>query len=128
MDRFVGYARLQGQRFAPAISAFTPSMAFMQEVEQCRSNCRVRTFCGANGTHSVPYLTPEFGIRNNKPLLSFIKVNLLPQTAWLIPNSGFEYERQLRLTGVDLNLKSVDTILRDADPLNALMPFAKCIV
>jgi len=31
---------LHGQIFAPAISAFTTSLWIMQEVEQCRSNCR----------------------------------------------------------------------------------------
>jgi hypothetical protein len=41
-------------------------------------------FAAEKGTHNVPYLKPEFGIRNNKPMLSFIKVNLLPQTAWPI--------------------------------------------
>jgi hypothetical protein len=102
MDRFVGYARLQEQLPSAYLLRLTVRTAYPTKL--------------------------ECGIRNNKPLLSFIKVNLLPQTAWLIPNSGFEYERQLRLTGVDLNLKSIDTILRDADPLNALMPFAKCIV
>ncbi|EIC30883.1 hypothetical protein Metal_3212 [Methylomicrobium album BG8] len=47
----------------------------------------VRTVNAEKGTHSVPYLKPECGIRNNKTKLSLIKVNLLPQTAWLIPNS-----------------------------------------
>jgi hypothetical protein len=33
-----------------------PTTAWMQEVEQCRSNCRVRTFWSSIGTHSVPML------------------------------------------------------------------------
>jgi hypothetical protein len=50
-----------------------------------------------NGTHSVPYLKPEFGIRNNKPRLSFIKVNLLPQASWLIFELGLSRIESYRL-------------------------------
>jgi len=42
---------LHGQIFAPAISAFTTSLWIMQEVEQCRSNCR-----GAEASPKAPTL------------------------------------------------------------------------
>jgi len=37
---FIHHERLQGQIFAPAKSVFPTSLWVMQEVEQCRSNCR----------------------------------------------------------------------------------------
>jgi len=36
----IHHERLQGQIFAPAKSAFPTSLWVMQEVGQCRSNCR----------------------------------------------------------------------------------------
>jgi hypothetical protein len=75
------------------------------------------------------YLQLEFGIRNNKPMLSFIKVNLLPQTSWLIPNSGYVREtlNPSENSGRDDGVKiSRDQVSQGSAKLALPIGFAMC--
>ena len=70
------------------------------------------------------------GFADSLQTLTAVRKNLLSRVslgAANVPNAGSDmetsfanYVRECTLTGVDLNLKSVDAILRDADPLNAI--------
>ncbi|MDX8125869.1 conjugal transfer protein TraG N-terminal domain-containing protein [Methylomonas sp. OY6] len=70
------------------------------------------------------------GFADSLQTLTAVRKNLLSRVnlgAANAPNAGSDmetsfanYVRECTLTGVDLNLKSVDAILRDADPLNAI--------
>ncbi|PKD40373.1 conjugal transfer protein TraG [Methylomonas sp. Kb3] len=70
------------------------------------------------------------GFADSLQTLTAVRKNLLSRVnlgAANVPNAGSDmetsfanYVRECTLTGVDLNQKSVDAILRDADPLNAI--------
>ncbi len=70
------------------------------------------------------------GFADSLQTLTVVRKNLLSRInlgAANVPNTGSDmetsfanYVRECTLTGVDLNQKSVDAILRDADPLNAI--------
>ncbi|WGS83863.1 conjugal transfer protein TraG N-terminal domain-containing protein [Methylomonas sp. UP202] len=70
------------------------------------------------------------GFADSLQTLTAVRKNLLSRInlgAANVPNAGSDmetsfanYVRECTLTGVDLNQKSVDAILRDADPLNAI--------
>jgi conjugal transfer mating pair stabilization protein TraG len=78
---------------------------------------------------ALPSMTGH-GFADSLQTLTAVRRNLLSRVglgAANTPNAGSDmetsfanYVRECTLTGVDLNLKSVDAILRDADPLNAL--------
>ncbi|QBC27721.1 conjugal transfer protein TraG [Methylomonas sp. LW13] len=70
------------------------------------------------------------GFADSLQTLTAVRKNLLSRVnlgVANVPNAGSDmetsfanYVRECTLTGVDLNQKSVDAILRDADPLNAI--------
>ena len=93
------------------------------------SNMGYRTTRLFEQAFAMPSMTGH-GFADSLQTLTAVRKNLLSRVdlgAANTPNAGSDmetsfanYVRECTLTGVDLNLKSVDAILRDADPLNAL--------
>lgn len=93
------------------------------------SNMGYRTTRLFEQAFALPSMTGH-GFADSLQTLTAVRRNLLSRVglgAANAPNAGSDmetsfanYVRECTLTGVDLNLKSVDAILRDADPLNAL--------
>ena len=93
------------------------------------SNLGYRTTRLFEQAFAMPSMTGH-GFADSLQTLTAVRKNLLSRVdlgAANAPNAGSDmetsfanYVRECTLTGVDLNLKSVDAILRDADPLNAL--------
>lgn len=78
---------------------------------------------------SLPTMT-ERGFADTLTTITAIRKNLLsrtqlgganaPTAGADVENSVINYVKECTLTGVDLNRKSIDEILRDPDPLNAI--------
>ena len=93
------------------------------------SNLGYRTTRLFEQAFAMPSMTGH-GFADSLQTLTAVRKNLLSRVdlgAANAPNAGSDmetsfanYVRECTLTGVDLNLKSVDAILRDADSLNAL--------
>jgi len=93
------------------------------------SNMGYRTTRLFEQAFAMPSITGH-GFADSLQTLTAVRKNLLSRVglgAANTPNAGSDmetsfanYVRECTLTGVDLNLKSVDAILRDADSLNAI--------
>lgn len=93
------------------------------------SNMGYRTTRLIEQGFGTPSMTGK-GFADSLQTLMAVRKNLLSRVnlgAANVPNAGSDmetsfanYVRECTLTGVDLNQKSVDAILRDADPLNAI--------
>jgi len=93
------------------------------------SNLGYRTTRLFEQAFAMPSMTGH-GFADSLQTLTAVRKNLLSRVdlgAVNAPNADSDmetsfanYVQECTLTGVDLNLKSVDAILRDADPLNAL--------
>ncbi|WKJ90239.1 conjugal transfer protein TraG N-terminal domain-containing protein [Methylomonas montana] len=127
--------------YAPSVrvsieDAYTGSVAVVDNVPlgpavvgSVMSNIGYRTTRLFEQGFGTPSMTGN-GFADSLQTLTAVRKNLLSRInlgAANVPNAGSDmetsfanYVRECTLTGVDLNQKSVDAILRDADPLNAI--------
>ena len=139
-DLFLAYV-LWLMLYAPSVKvliedAYTGSVVAVDNVPlgpavvgSVMSNMGYRTTRLFEQAFAMPSMTGH-GFADSLQTLTAVRKNLLSRVdlgAANTPNAGSDmetsfanYVRECTLTGVDLNLKSVDAILRDADPLNAL--------
>jgi conjugal transfer mating pair stabilization protein TraG len=139
-DLFLAYV-LWLMLYAPSVKvtiedAYTGSVVVVDHVPlgpavvgSVMSNMGYRTTRLFEQAFALPSMTGH-GFADSLQTLTAVRRNLLSRVglgAANAPNTGSDmetsfanYVRECTLTGVDLNLKSVDAILRDADPLNAL--------
>ncbi|WP_240506752.1 conjugal transfer protein TraG N-terminal domain-containing protein [Methylocaldum sp. SAD2] len=93
------------------------------------SNMGYRTTRLFEQAFSLPTMT-EHGFADTLTTITAVRKNLLsrmhlgganaPSAGGDVENSVINYVKECTLTGVDLNRKSIDEILRDPDPLNAI--------
>ncbi|MBP1151353.1 MULTISPECIES: conjugal transfer protein TraG N-terminal domain-containing protein [unclassified Methylocaldum] len=93
------------------------------------SNMGYRTTRLFEQAFSLPTMT-EHGFADTLTTITAVRKNLLsrmhlgganaPSAGGDVENSVINYVKECALTGVDLNRKSIDEILRDPDPLNAI--------
>ena len=93
------------------------------------SNMGYRTTRMFEQAFGMPTMTGK-GFADTLQTLTAVRKNLLsrvglgaanaPVAGSDMESSFANYVKECTLTGVDLNLKAIDTILRDADPLNAI--------
>ncbi len=139
-DLFLAYV-LWLMLYAPSVKvfvedAYTGSVVAVDHVPlgpavvgSVMSNMGYRTTRLFEQAFGMPSMTGH-GFADSLQTLTAVRKNLLSRVglgAANVPNAGSDmetsfanYVRECTLTGVDLNLKSVDAILRDADPLNAI--------
>ncbi|MFZ4701294.1 MAG: conjugal transfer protein TraG N-terminal domain-containing protein, partial [Candidatus Methylumidiphilus sp.] len=139
-DLFLAYV-LWLMLYAPSVKvfiedAYTGSVVVVDHVPlgpavvgSVMSNMGYRTTRLFEQAFGMPSMTGH-GFADSLQTLTAVRKNLLSRVglgAANVPNAGSDmetsfanYVRECTLTGVDLNLKSVDAILRDADPLNAI--------
>jgi len=139
-DLFLAYV-LWLMLYAPSVKvfiedAYTGSVVAVDHVPlgpavigSIMSNMGYRTTRLFEQGFSSPSMTGN-GFADSLQTLTAVRKNLLSRVSLgsaNVPNAGSDmetsfanYVRECTLTGVDLNLKSVDAILRDADPLNAI--------
>lgn len=139
-DLFLAYV-LWLMLYAPSVKvfiedAYTGSVVAVDNVPlgpavvgSVMSNMGYRTTRLFEQAFAMPSMTGH-GFADSLQTLTAVRKNLLSRVglgAANVPNAGSDmetsfanYVRECTLTGVDLNLKSVDAILRDADPLDAL--------
>ena len=139
-DLFLAYV-LWLMLYAPSVKvfvedAYTGSVVVVDHVPlgpavvgSVMSNMGYRTTRLFEQAFGMPSMTGH-GFADSLQTLTAVRKNLLSRVglgAANVPNAGSDmetsfanYVRECTLTGVDLNLKSVDAILRDAEPLNAI--------
>ena len=127
--------------YAPAVQvsiedAYTGSVVVVDNVPlgpaavgSVMSNMGYRTTRMFEQAFGMPTMTGK-GFADTLQTLTAVRKNLLSRVGLGVANtpvagsdmeSSFaNYVKECTLTGVDLNLKAIDAILRDADPLNAI--------
>ncbi len=139
-DLFLAYV-LWLMLYAPSVKvfiedAYTGSVVAVDHVPlgpavvgSVMSNMGYRTTRLFEQAFALPSMTGH-GFADSLQTLTAVRKNLLSRVglgAANAPKAGSDmetsfanYVRECTLTGVDLNLKSIDAILRDANPLNAI--------
>src|SRR5574343_541870 len=122
-------AYLQAVLNAIAMISGTGDYRTAAAVGSVMSNMGYRTTRLFEQGFGTPSMTGN-GFADSLQTLTAVRKNLLSRVnlgVANVPNVGSDmetsfanYVRECTLTGVDLNQKSVDAILRDADPLNAI--------